>query len=43
VLGTFKPAEQEKLKKVKKLLAEALELLITEGVDHATMVIHTKQ
>jgi len=43
VLGTFKPGEQEKLKKVKKLLAEALELLITEGVDHATMVIHTKQ
>ena len=43
VLGKFKPAEQEKLKKVKKLLAEALELLITEGVDHATMVIHTKQ
>ncbi|MDQ5955259.1 MAG: peptidyl-tRNA hydrolase, family [Patescibacteria group bacterium] len=43
VLGTFKPGEQEKLKKVKKLLAEALELLITEGLDHATMVIHTKQ
>ncbi len=43
VLGKFKPTEQEKLKKVKKLLAEALELLITEGVDHATMVIHTKQ
>ncbi len=42
VLGTFKPSEQEKLKKVKKLVAEALELLLTKGRDHATMVIHSK-
>lgn len=33
VLGKFKPAEIEKLKKVRKVVAEALELLVTEGVD----------
>ncbi len=43
VLGTFKPTEGEKLKKVKKLVAEALELLVNESRDHATMVIHSKQ
>lgn len=42
VLGKFKPAEQEKLKKVQKTVAEALENLLTEGYDHATMVLHTK-
>ena len=42
VLGKFKPAEQEKLKKVQKVVAEALELILTEGRDHATMVIHSK-
>jgi PTH1 family peptidyl-tRNA hydrolase len=42
VLGKFKPAEQEKLKKMQKLVAEAMELLLTEGRDQATMVIHTK-
>jgi len=42
VLGTFKTSEKEKLKKVQKLVAEALELLLTEGRDHATMVIHSK-
>ncbi len=31
VLGKFKPAEQEKLKKVRKVLVEALEILLTEG------------
>lgn len=42
VLGKFKPAEQEKLKKMQKLVAEAIELLLLEGRDHATMVIHSK-
>ena len=43
VLGKFRPTEEEKLKKVKKLVTEALELLVNEGRDHATMVIHSKQ
>lgn len=43
VLGTFRPAEEEKLKKVRKVVAEALELLVTEGRDRATMVVHSKQ
>jgi PTH1 family peptidyl-tRNA hydrolase len=43
VLGKFKPAEQEKLKKAKKLVRDALELLITEGRDKATMEIHSRQ
>lgn len=42
VLGKFKPAEQEKLKKAKKLLAEALELIVTEGVDRAMTEINSK-
>ena len=35
VLGKFKPAEQEKLKKVKKTVGEALELIVNEGVEQA--------
>ncbi len=42
VLGKFKPAEQEKLKKVKKIVAEALELLLTDGKDAAMNVINTR-
>ena len=42
VLGTFKPAEQEKLKAAKKLVADALELLVTEGREKATMEIHSR-
>ncbi len=42
VLGKFKASEQEKLKMVQKLVAEAIKLLLTEGRDHATMVIHSK-
>lgn len=41
VLGTFKPAEAEKLKKVRKVVAEALELLVTEGVDRAMTEINS--
>ena len=43
VLGKFKPSEEEKLKKVRKTVFEAIELCLTEGRDAATMVIHTKQ
>ena len=35
VLGKFKPAEAEKIKKVKKLVEEALELVVTESVERA--------
>jgi peptidyl-tRNA hydrolase, PTH1 family len=42
VLGKFKPSEQEKLKKSRKLVAEALELLVTEGTDKAMNVINTR-
>lgn len=43
VLGKFKPSEEEKLKKARKLVFEAIELMVTEGRDAATMAIHTKQ
>ncbi len=43
VLGTFKPTEEEKLKKVRKTVFEAIELMLTEGREEATMQIHTKQ
>lgn len=43
VLGTFKPTEQDKLKKAKKLVRDALELLVTEGREKATMEIHSRQ
>ncbi len=42
VLGKFKPAEQEKLKKVKKLVQEALELIVTEGVPRAQSEINAR-
>lgn len=42
VLGKFKPAEQEKLKKVQKTVAEALQLLIEDGPAAAMNVINTK-
>ncbi|MDE2213368.1 MAG: aminoacyl-tRNA hydrolase [Patescibacteria group bacterium] len=32
VLGKFRPPEQEKLKKTQKLVAEAIEILLTEGL-----------
>ncbi len=35
VLGKFKPAEADKLKKVKKVVGEALELIVTEGKEAA--------
>jgi PTH1 family peptidyl-tRNA hydrolase len=43
VLGKFKATEQDKLKKSKKLVRDALELLVTEGRDIATMEIHSRQ
>ena len=42
VLGTFKPAEEEKLKKARKTVFEAIELLLTEGREAATMKVHTR-
>ncbi len=35
VLAKFKPVEKDKLKKVKKVVQEALELILTEGVERA--------
>jgi PTH1 family peptidyl-tRNA hydrolase len=42
VLGKFKPTEEETLKKVRKVVFEAIELILTEGRDAATMAVHTK-
>ncbi|HVZ76195.1 MAG TPA: aminoacyl-tRNA hydrolase [Candidatus Paceibacterota bacterium] len=42
VLGKFKPTEQEKLKKAKKLVKEALELILEEGKDKAMGEINSK-
>lgn len=42
VLGKFKTAELAKLKKVKKTVGEALEYLIEDGRERATMEIHSK-
>lgn len=42
VIGKFKKGDDEKLKKIRKVVAEALELLVTEGRETATMVIHSK-
>ncbi len=42
VLGKFKPKEQELLKVVYGRVNEALEILITEGRQKATMVTHSK-
>ena len=42
VLGKFKASEQEKLKKAKKVVGEALELIVTEGKDRAMTEINSK-
>ena len=42
VLGKFRPPEKEKLKKVKKLLAGALELIAEEGVSRAQTEVNAK-
>ena len=36
VLGKFRPSEQEKVKKAKKIVADALEILLAEGLPKAT-------
>jgi peptidyl-tRNA hydrolase, PTH1 family len=40
VLGKFKAAEQEKVKKVRKIVKEALELILTEGIERAQTEIN---
>jgi PTH1 family peptidyl-tRNA hydrolase len=40
VLGKFKPTEQEKLKKVKKIVEEALEIILEDGKDAAMSEIN---
>jgi PTH1 family peptidyl-tRNA hydrolase len=42
VLGKFKPSEQEKLKKTKKIVAEALALIVEHGKDRAMSEINSK-
>lgn len=42
VLGKFRPPEQEKLKKAKKLVKEAIELIATESVERAQTEINAK-
>lgn len=42
VLGKFKPGDAEKLKKSRKLVSEALELILKEGVQQAMMHIHSR-
>jgi PTH1 family peptidyl-tRNA hydrolase len=42
VLGKFKPAEQDKLKKVKKIVEEALMLIVEEGKDKAMGEINSR-
>lgn len=42
VLGKFKPTEAEKIKKARKIVAEALELIVTEGKDRAMTEINSK-
>ena len=42
VLGKFKASEQDKLKKSKKIVAEALELIVTEGKDRAMTEINSR-
>jgi PTH1 family peptidyl-tRNA hydrolase len=42
VLGKFKPADVEKLKKAKKLALEAVELIIEDGPQAAMMEIHSR-
>lgn len=42
VLGKFKPAEADKLKKARKVVSEALELLLTEGKERAMSEINSR-
>lgn len=42
VLGKFRPPEKEKLKKVQKEVAQALEILFTEGLSAAMTYANTK-
>jgi PTH1 family peptidyl-tRNA hydrolase len=42
VLGKFKPADAEKLKKAKKLALEAVEIIIKDGPQAAMMEIHSR-
>ena len=42
VLGKFRPAEKEKLKKVQKIVSDALELILTEGKDRAMTEINSR-
>ena len=42
VLGKFKTSEQEKLKKSRKVVGEALELILTEGKERAMTEINSK-
>jgi peptidyl-tRNA hydrolase, PTH1 family len=42
VLGKFRPPEKEKLKKVKKLVKEAIELIATESVERAQTEMNAK-
>ncbi len=42
VLGKFKASEDEKLKKMRKTVFEAIEIILNEGRDAAMMQIHTK-
>lgn len=42
VLGKFKKGHEDELKKVRKIVAEAMKLLVTEGRAAATMAIHSK-
>ncbi len=42
VLAKFRPPEAEKVKKVKKIVAEALELIVEGGVERAQTEINSK-
>lgn len=42
VLGKFRPPEKEKLKKVKKLVQEAIELIVEESVERAQSEINAR-
>ncbi len=42
VLGTFKPTEQDVLKKVRKVVAEALELIVTDSRERAMTEVNSK-
>lgn len=42
VLGKFRPPEKEKLKKVTKLVKEAIELIVTESVERAQTEMNAK-